>query len=51
MRKRKTPANVKPYAFHTKAIVLFDLTGNIDETVQWQHLNQYINIYLHRECC
>ena len=21
----------------------------IDEIVQWQHLNQHINIYLHRE--
>ena len=31
--------------------VLFDYAGNsIDETVHWEHLNQYINIYLHREC-
>ena len=22
----------------------------MDETVQRQHLNQYINIYFHREC-
>ena len=29
----------------------FWLTGNtIDETVQQQHLNQCINIYLHIEC-
>ena len=27
------------------------LTRNtVDETMQQQHLNQYINIYLHREC-
>ena len=24
--------------------------SNIDETLQRQHLNQYINVYLHREC-
>ena len=31
---------------------IFDWTGNtIDEIKQRQHLNQYINIYLHRECC
>ena len=23
----------------------------VDETIQWQHLDQYVNIYLHRECC
>ena len=29
----------------------FDYTGNtVDETVQQQHLSQWINIYLHREC-
>ena len=29
----------------------FDQTGNnVDENMQRQHLNQYINIYLHREC-
>ena len=31
--------------------MLFDYTGNtVDETVQRQQLNQYINIYLLREC-
>ena len=31
--------------------VLFDYSGNtVDKTVQGQHLNQYIKIYLHREC-
>ena len=31
--------------------MLFDYTGNtVDETVQGQQLNQYINIYLDREC-
>ena len=53
-RRKRTHANAKRYMFHPKAIiyccVLFDLTGNIDETVQQQHLNLYINIYLHREC-
>ena len=30
--------------------MLFDYTGNtVDETVQGQQLNQYINIYLDRE--
>ena len=30
----------------------FEYTGNtVDETMQQQHLNQYSNIYLHRECC
>ena len=29
----------------------FDYTGNtVDGTIQQQHLDQYINIYLHREC-
>ena len=32
--------------------VLFDyiLSRNVDKIVQRQHLNQYIYIYLHREC-
>ena len=43
-RTRRTQANAKCYAFHTKAIiyccVLFEQTGNtIDETVQQQYLN------------
>ena len=30
----------------------FESEGNsVDETMLWQHLDQYINIYLHRECC
>ena len=36
-------ANAKCYVFRPKAIIycfmLFDLTGNIDKTVQRQHLN------------
>ena len=28
----------------------FDMIGNVDEIMQSQHLNQYIYIYLHREC-
>ena len=28
----------------------FDQTGNtVDNIIRWQHLNQYINIYFHRE--
>ena len=54
-KRRRKQANAKCYAFHTKAIIyccaLLDQTGNtIDETMQQQYLNQYINIYLHREC-
>ena len=53
-RKRRTHTTAKHYMFHAKAIiyccVLFDYTGNIDEAVQQQHLNQYINIYLYRGC-
>ena len=31
---------------------IFDCTENtIGKTMQLQHLNQYINIYSHRECC
>ena len=51
--EREEHANAKRYALHAKGIkccLFFDQTGNIDETVQRQHLNQYINIYLHRKC-
>ena len=38
---------------HASSIIVhtfFDYKGNtVDETMQWQHLKQYI--YLHRECC
>ena len=52
-RKRRTHANAKHYAFHSKAIrycwVLLNWTGNTDEAVQRQHLNKYINICFYRE--
>ena len=39
---------------HPRSITVhtfFEKTGNaVDETMQQQHLSQYINIYLHREC-
>ena len=49
-RRRRTQAIAKRYAFRAKAIIYccvsFDEIGNtIDETMQRQHLNQYINIY------
>ena len=32
--------------------LFFDcMWSTIDETMQQQHFSQYINIYLHRECC
>ena len=43
-RRRITQANAKRQAFHAKAsiycCVLFDKTGNMDEGVQRQRLNQ-----------
>ena len=43
---------IKELACSIVVHTFFDYTGNtVDETVQQQHLNQYINIYLHRECC
>ena len=40
--------NLHAVVVHT----FFNQTGNtIDETMQQQHLNQYNNICLHRECC
>ena len=42
---------IKEFARSIVVHTFFDLTENTeDETMQRQHLNQYINIYLHREC-
>ena len=50
-RKMRRQTIGKFCVFHTKAIIscclFFDYIQ--DETGQQQHLNQYINIYLHRE--
>ena len=42
---------IKELARSVIVYTFFNQTGNtVDETMQWQYLNQYINIYLHREC-
>ena len=42
-----SPKSIKSAIIYRCA--LFDQAEKIDETVQPQHLNQYINIYLHRD--
>ena len=43
---------IKELAHSVVVHTFFDYNGiTVDQTMQRQHLNQYINIYLHRQCC